>query len=292
MSLGEKIRLLIVMDIAVDCDHIAGVPYGLADNGLLTCKAGAVHFEAHIQDAAHELSFIACRDEGDLFGVETDLTFAACRHDLGGDRLCLVKVQAAVLGLHLDFSGDLVGLAGDQTRVGDFIHKDAVLCCKAVLFAGLTVADIGLHAGDGDSLSYVFQVLVLRDDPAVQAKLFEGHEALSCQSLRIESKGDIYGAVCFLCSEGAGCGHILAVTLQGLSALLVHELSGDLVGLAGKEVLVGDGICKFYIGVCGYELLACSLVDQRGTDFREVDGLSRIIRIPVLSAGDILIVRV
>ena len=220
-----------------------------------------------------------------LFGLERH----CCSHVLSA---CLERSAGRLV--HEGAFGR-VGLTGGHSLIGDDVFQLHVGIGRYEVCPVFRVDERGGDLDvrlDGNSLALIVPVLMLCDDPAAAGQLFESNECLSAEACRIQRECDVHGAFCLVRLERCRSCHVLAVILERLSGRFVHKGSGDCIGLARDNVLIGDCICQLHVSVCRDDMRSVRFVDERSAGLREVDGLLPVFGIPVLCAFYVLIVLV
>ena len=111
----------------------------------------------------------------------------------------------------------------------------------------------------------------------------ESNDLLASERAGVELEGHVHGAAGVIRREGGLGGDGLAVDLEGLAGLLVHQLALDRVLLAGDEPGVGDGIHDDGLGVDDRVMVAVDAVLGGGADagLGEFDGLALVVDVGV-----------
>ena len=166
--------------------------------------------------------------------------------------------------------------------VGDLIGDGGLGICDDRLIAIQLVGGGGAHGGlvDGHGLVFVLDIRVGAKLLILVGKGLERDErglVLDAGSIELEGHGRI--AVRGLGGELGLGSHVLAVNgellLRDLAVLIGHLLiegAGDLIGLAGGQVLIVDGIGDGCIGVRNHVLVSIEPVGGGGADLGLGDG--------------------
>ena len=210
-----------------------------SDHLVLGLEVGRVEGEGHIDGAVGVL--------GNELGLGGDGVAVGIEELLLGDLAVLVG------DLLVEGAGNLVGLAGSDVLVLHGIDDSNIALTDEVLVRIQAVHGSGGKRGlrDGDGLGLVLDIGMARKFLAIQGQGLESdHLVLGLEVGRVEGEGHIDGAVGVLGNElglgGDGLPSASRSCFLGDLAVLVGDLlvegAGDLVGLAGSDVLVLHGI--------------------------------------------------